>query len=124
MKKNTLEQFESNTILTQRDVLDTISVSRYKYNSCRHDLSLFYYSKAHFSMKVTCGHMRVLNMNTKWMDKTLQNPQRPVCVHVTAITDDENLDGDSKLYTSVITEILKITLLFHGFKLTLISSGL
>lgn len=75
-------------------------------------------------MKVTCGHMRVLNMNTKRMDKTLQNPQRPVCVHVTEITDDENLDGDSKLYTSVITEILKITLLFHGFKLTLISSGL
>ena len=45
-------------------------------------------------------------------------------MHVTEITDDENLDGDSKLYTSVITEILKITLLFHGFKLTLISPGL
>lgn len=72
MKKNTLKKFESNTILTHRDVLDTISVSCYKYNSCKHDLSLFYYSKTHFNMKVICGHMRVLKMNMKRMDMTLQ----------------------------------------------------
>ena len=72
MKKNTLKKFESNPILTHRDVLDTISVSRYKYNSRKHDLSLFYYSKAHFNMKVICGHMTVLKINTKSMDITLQ----------------------------------------------------